>query len=168
MKTGQLTIQNYKSYTKDDQKTWSSLYEGTLSDFSLGDEKLNKQFSEGLVKLKFKKGEIPNFENLNKLLKPLSGFEVIAVTGELENNIFFQLLRNRKFPVTVTLPNLFNEMFGCVPFLLNKSYGDELVAIAVNATANPSMYEEYRVQFKSTLLDSIKINETYATPAKID
>lgn len=144
------------------------MYESTLSNFSLGNEKLNKDFSEGLGVLKIKKGEIPNFENLNKLLKPIAGFEIIAVTGELEDNIFFQLIRNRKFPVNVTLPHIFNDMFGKVVLLINRFYGDELVAIAVNATANPSMYGEYRMQFNNTLLDSIKINETNATTAKVD
>lgn len=168
MKRGELTIQNYKAYTKEDQKTWSSLFEEQVSGFSLSNENLNKDFNEALSLLKIKKGEIPNFENLNKLMKPLTGFEVIAVTGDLDDNILFQLIRNRKFPVTVALPHIFNDVFGKVPFLINKFYGDELVAIAVNATSNPSMYKEYRVQFNSTLLDSIKINETNTTPAKID
>lgn len=156
---GQLTIQNYKSYTKNDQKIWSSLYEEKINSLNLNDV-LSKQFMEGISKLKFKKGEIPNFENLNKILKSLCGFEIIATTGELEDNIFFQLIKNRKLPITITLPNLFNEIFGYVPFLQNKTYGDQLVNIAINATANPSMYEEYKLQFKNTLID--KMNATLA------
>lgn len=167
MKTGQLTIQNYKAYSTDDQKTWSSLFEEQIGGLDT-DRKGVKTYLERLTKLKLKKGEIPNIENLNKILKPLSGFEVVSVTGELEPNILFQILKNRKFPVTITLPAIFNEVAGRVPFLLNKTYGDELVSIAINATANPSMYCEYMAQYEAILLEIKKFNETYATPAKVD
>jgi phenylalanine-4-hydroxylase len=164
---GQLTIQNPKSYTKEDQKIWSSLFEEKTSSLKRGDKTID-QFWEALSLLKIKKGEIPSFENLNKLLKPFASFEVIAVTGELENHIFFQLVKNRKFPVTVTLPSLFDDLFGRVPFLINRFYGDELVSIAVNATANPAMMEEYRIQFNNTILEVTKLNEANATPAKVN
>ena len=167
MKTGQLTIQNYKAYSKDDQKTWSSLFEEQIGGLD-AERKGVKNYLEGLAKLKLKKGEIPSIENLNKLLKPLSGFELVAVTGELEPNIKFQILKNRKFPVTIALPAYFNEVAGSVPFLLNKSYGDELVSIAINATANPSMYDEYEAQYVATLLELKKLNETNTAPAEVN
>lgn len=167
MKTGQLTIQNYKGYSKEDQKIWSSLFEEQIGGLD-SEEKGIKTYLERLAKLKLKKGEIPNIENLNKILKPLSGFELVSVTGELEPNILFQILKNRKFPVTVALPLYFHEVAGRVPFLLNKAYGDELVSIAINATANPSMYGEYVVQYDNTLLELKKLNETNATPAKVN
>lgn len=167
MKTGQLTIQNYKAYSKEDQKTWSSLFEEQIGSLDL-EEKGVKTYLERLAKLKLKKGEIPNIENLNKILKPLSGFELVSVTGELEPNIKFQILKNRKFAVTITLPAMFDEVVGRVPFLLNKAYGDELVSIAINATANPSMYDEYAAQYDATLLELKKLNETNSTPAKVN
>lgn len=157
---GQLTIQNFKSYTKEDQKIWSTLFEQNVERLKKNDGKLVKDFIEALAILKIKKGEIPNLENLNKLMKPLTGFELIAITDELEDNIHFQLLKNRKFPVRITLPHIFDDVFGKVPFLIGRFYGDEILAIAVNATANPSMLKEYKVQYNNLLRDSLKINET--------
>lgn len=137
---GELTTQNYKSYTKEDQKTWSLLFERQVNNLKDGD-KVVKVFWEGISKLKIKKGEIPNFQDLNKLLKPLSNFEIVAVTGLLDDQIFFQLIKNRKFPVTTWIrkpeqvdyieqPDMFHDLFGHVPFLVDRSYGDFLVKLA--------------------------------------
>lgn len=136
---GELTIQNYKSYTKEDQQTWSKLFERQVENLKK-DDRVVEEFWEGISKLKIKKGEIPNFENLNKLLKPITGFEIIAVTGIIEDNIFFQLLKSRRFPVTTWLrkpeqldyieqPDMFHDLFGHVPFLVNKTYCDFLVKL---------------------------------------
>lgn len=137
---GELTTQNYKSYTQDDQKTWATLFERQVDNLKR-DDKVVKEFWEGVNKLKIKRGEIPNFENVNKLLKPLSNFEIIGVTGLIDDNIFFQLIKNRKFPVTTWIrkphqidyieePDMFHDLFGHVPFLVHKSYSDMLVELA--------------------------------------
>jgi hypothetical protein len=63
---------------------------------------------------------------------------------------------------------MFDEVAGRVPFLLNKAYGDELVSIAINATANPFMYDEYVVQYMATLLELKNLNETNTTPAEVN
>jgi len=137
---GQLTLQNYKSYTKEDQKTWSILFERQVDNLKK-DDRVVDIFWEGLSKLKIKKGEIPDFQDINKLLKPLSNFEIVAVTGLLDDNIFFQLIKNRKFPVTTWIrkqeqldyieePDLFHDLFGHVPFLADRSYCEFLVKLA--------------------------------------
>ena len=140
---GQLTQQNYKTYTKEDHKTWSQLFERQVENLKT-DDKVVKVFWDGINKLKIKKGEIPNFEKLNKFLKPITNFEIVAVTGLLEDHIFFQLIRNRKFPVTTWIrkpeqldyieePDMFHDLFGHVPFLVNKTYTDFLVQVSEEA-----------------------------------
>jgi phenylalanine-4-hydroxylase len=137
---GQLTLQNYKSYTKEDHKTWSLLFERQVENLKK-DDKVVKLFWDGLSKLKIKKGEIPDFQELNKILKTLSNFEIVAVTGLLDDKIFFQLIKNRKFPVTTWIrkqdqldyieePDMFHDLFGHVPFLIDRSYTDFLVKLA--------------------------------------
>lgn len=141
---GELTIQNYKAYTKEDHDTWKTLYERQVNNLKK-DDKVVSAFWEGISKLKIKKGEIPNFEKLNKLLKQITNFEIVAVTGLLEDHIFFQLIKNRKFPVTTWIrkpsqldyieePDMFHDLFGHVPFLVNKTYTDFLVELADRAT----------------------------------
>ncbi len=137
---GELTLQNYKSYTKEDQKTWSLLFERQVDNLKK-DDKVVKVFWEGISKLKIKKGEIPNFQELNKLLKPITNFEIVAVTGLLDDHIFFQLIKNRKFPVTTWIrkpdqldyieePDMFHDLFGHVPFLVDRQYTDFLIKLA--------------------------------------
>lgn len=136
---GELTTQNYKIYTKEDQNTWRTLFERQVDNLKQ-DAKVVPEFWEGINKLKIKKGEISNFEKLNKLLKPISNFEIVAVTGLLDDHIFFQLIRNRKFPVTTWIrkpdqldyieqPDMFHDLFGHVPFLVNKTYTNFLVEL---------------------------------------
>lgn len=140
MSKGELTIQNIKSYTKEDHKTWSLLFERQVENLKK-DDKVVKLFWEGISKLKIKKGEIPDFKEINKLLKQLSNFEIVAVTGLLDDNIFFQLIKNRKFPVTTWIrkqdqldyieePDMFHDLFGHVPFLVDKTYCEFLVKLA--------------------------------------
>lgn len=140
---GELTTQNYKTYTKEDQNTWRTLFERQVDNLKK-DEKVVPEFWVGINKLKIKKGEIPNFEKLNKLLKPITNFEIVGVTGLLEDHIFFQLIKNRKFPVTTWIrkvneldyieqPDMFHDLFGHVPFLVNKTYSNFLVDLAEKA-----------------------------------
>jgi phenylalanine-4-hydroxylase len=137
---GELTIQNYKLYTSEDQKTWSTLFERQVANLKDGD-KVVDEFWEGLSKLKIKKGEIPDFQKVNKLLKPLSNFELVAVTGLIDDKIFFELIRNRKFPVTTWIrkpheldyieqPDMFHDLFGHVPFLTTPYYCNFLVDLS--------------------------------------
>jgi phenylalanine-4-hydroxylase len=164
---GQLTIQNYKSYSKNDQEAWRVFFENAIARLN-PEEKRNAKFLESIKKLKLKKGEIPEFETLNKVLKPLANFEVMAVTGELENSVLFHLLRSRKYPIVVTMPELFNEVFNLTPLLTDKAFGDELVGIAINATANPTMLDEYRTQLNNFLIKTFLINETNTTPEEVN
>lgn len=137
---GQLTLQNYKSYTKEDQQTWSTLFERQVDNLKK-DDKVVKEFWEGISKLKINKSEIPDFQEVNKILKPLSNFEIMGVTGLIDDQIFFQLIKNRKFPVTTWIrkpeqidyieePDMFHDLFGHVPFLIHKSYCDLLTEIS--------------------------------------
>ena len=137
---GQLTQQNYNTYTKEDQQTWSLLFERQVENLKK-DDKVVKEFWDGLKNLKIKKGEIPNFKEVNKILSKLSNFEIVAVTGLLDDKIFFQLIKNRKFPVTTWIrkpdqidyieePDMFHDLFGHVPFLVDKTYTDFLVKLA--------------------------------------
>jgi len=158
---GQLTFQNYKSYTKEDQKTWGALFERQVDNLKK-DNKVVEEFWEGVNKLKIKRGEIPNFENVNKILKPLNNFEIMGVTGLLDDQIFFQLIKNRKFPVTTWIrkphqidyieePDMFHDLLGHVPFLAHKSYTDLLVELAdaalLSFQRNDKVFQDAFVRF---------------------
>lgn len=125
---GQLTLQNYKSYTKEDLKKWSLGFENEVQ-LIKGDENITPPFWEAVKKLKIKRGEIPNFENLNKVLKAATNFEVVATTGVLDEKIYYQLIKSRKFPLVCAVdgePPLFIAIFS-VPYLMDKTLCDTIV-----------------------------------------
>ncbi|MBU4610377.1 phenylalanine 4-monooxygenase [Achromobacter sp. GG226] len=82
---------------------------------------------------------IPRFENINQLLKPATGWEIVAVPGLIPEREFFTLLANRRFPVTYWLrteaefdyivePDLFHDLFGHVPLLFDPVFADYIQA----------------------------------------
>ncbi|HET7223456.1 MAG TPA: phenylalanine 4-monooxygenase [Rhodanobacteraceae bacterium] len=82
---------------------------------------------------------IPKFDDLNKVLKAGTGWEIVGVEGLLPELTFFDHLANRRFPVTwwirkpeqldyLSEPDLFHDLFGHVPMLLNPVFADYVQA----------------------------------------
>jgi phenylalanine-4-hydroxylase len=83
--------------------------------------------------------EIPKFEELNRVLRASTGWELIGVEGLLPELAFFDHLANRRFPVTwwirtpeqldyLSEPDLFHDLFGHVPLLMNPVFADYMQA----------------------------------------
>ncbi len=84
-------------------------------------------------------GGIPKFADLNKVLGQTTGWELVAVEGLLPDEVFFDHLANRRFPVSwwirkpdqldyLSEPDLFHDLFGHVPLLLNPIFADYMQA----------------------------------------
>ena len=82
---------------------------------------------------------IPKFEDLNRMLRAATGWELIGVQGLLPELDFFDHLANRRFPVTwwirkpeqldyLAEPDLFHDLFGHVPLLMNPVFADYMAA----------------------------------------
>jgi phenylalanine-4-hydroxylase len=81
------------------------------------------------------KDRIPRFEEINEPLKAATGWELVAVPGLIPERPFFDLLANRRFPVTdwirkpeefeyIVEPDVFHDLFGHVPLLFNPVFAD--------------------------------------------
>jgi len=81
---------------------------------------------------------VPRLEDINRFLKPLSGFRARAVSGYVPAYVFFDCLRNRAFPTTVTIrdgksldylpePDIFHDVAGHVPMHTDRVFADVLV-----------------------------------------
>ncbi|MBC5772588.1 phenylalanine 4-monooxygenase [Pontibacter sp. KCTC 32443] len=117
--------QNYSSYTQENHNVWAILFERQYQNLQ---GKAIPEFFEGLEKVGFNRGRIPDFEEVNQRLKPLTGFEVVPAPGIVDDTLFFQLIADRKFPATVWIrtmdqleyleePDMFHDVFGHVPLL---------------------------------------------------
>jgi phenylalanine-4-hydroxylase len=82
---------------------------------------------------------IPRFDHVNRLLAHATGWQVVPVPGLLPDQVFFEHLANRRFPVTVWIrepaefdyivePDLFHDFFGHVPLLFDRKIADYLQA----------------------------------------
>jgi phenylalanine-4-hydroxylase len=123
--------QNWASYTPADHDTYRRLYERQSA---LLPGLACDAFIEALPSLGVK-DHIPRFEEINERLKPATGWEIVAVPGLIPERPFFDLLANRRFPVTdwirkpeefeyIVEPDVFHDLFGHVPMLFNPVLAD--------------------------------------------
>jgi len=130
--------QNYENYTAEDQQVWKILFD---RQFPALPKAATKEFLTGLDKVNFTGEGIPNFEDTNKILKELTGWEIYAVPGIVEDGLFFDLMSNKKFPATTWVremseldyleePDMFHDVFAHIPLLTNQAFVDFLQAIS--------------------------------------
>ena len=128
--------QPWASYTATDHEVWATLFERqqTLLVGRASDEFLRQQRLMGMSP-----DQIPKFDELNPLLRKATGWELICVEGLLPELTFFEHLANRRFPVTwwirkpeqldyLAEPDLFHDLFGHVPLLMNPVFADYMAA----------------------------------------
>ncbi|MCY7355197.1 MAG: phenylalanine 4-monooxygenase [Lysobacter sp.] len=134
--TTDVVEQPWASYTATDHDVWRQLYE-RQREILVGrasDEFLIAQDAMGMTP-----DAIPKFTELNTVLRAATGWEVIGVEGLLPELTFFDHLANRRFPVTwwirtpgqldyLAEPDLFHDLFGHVPLLMNPLFGDYMAA----------------------------------------
>jgi len=147
------TKQVYSKYTASDKKVWKLLFEKQVANLKENDMAV-MEFWNGLGRLKLD-NTIPNIEEINQRLKELdSDFQLIPVNGIVPDDKFFEYLRLSKFPVTVWIrsidsldyieePDMFHDLFGHVPFLLNKNYTHFLKKIG-EASKKIFRYKKYK------------------------
>jgi phenylalanine-4-hydroxylase len=133
---GQLYIQQpYDLYSEANHDAWRRLYT------RMGDRwqrYANARFLQGLDNLSLSPDRVPRLEEVNRFMHPLTGFQARAVSGYVPAFIFFDRLRNREFPTTITVrdgatldylpePDIFHDIAGHVPMHTDRAFADTLV-----------------------------------------
>ena len=128
--------QPWDDYGDEDHTTWATLYarqREVLKDRAC-DEFIAAQDAMGMTP-----DRIPKFAELNEVLSKATGWTLIGVEGLLPELDFFDHLANRRFPVTwwirrpdqidyIEEPDLFHDLFGHVPLLMDPVFADYLQA----------------------------------------
>jgi len=134
--SGDLFIrQPYELYSEENQQSWRTLYARIVSRW---ERYANPQFLRGVGSLCLDPERIPRLEDVNRFLSPLTGFQAKAVSGYVPSFVFFDCLRNRQFPTTITIrrhdkldylpePDIFHDIAGHVPMHTDKAFADVLV-----------------------------------------
>ena len=157
--------QPWASYTRTDHEVWDTLFR-RQRDLLPG--RACQEFMDGVERFGLGDGGIPKFADLNKLLAKATGWELVAVEGLLPEDVFFDHLAHRRFPVSwwirkpdqldyLSEPDLFHDLFGHVPLLLNPVFADYMEAygkggmkahaIGANALMNLTRLYWYTVEF---------------------
>ncbi len=157
--------QPWASYTRTDHEVWDTLFR-RQRDLLPG--RACQEFLDGVERFGLGDGGIPKFADLNTLLAKATGWELVAVEGLLPEDVFFDHLAHRRFPVSwwirkpdqldyLSEPDLFHDLFGHVPLLLNPVFADYMEAygkggmkahaIGANALMNLTRLYWYTVEF---------------------
>jgi phenylalanine-4-hydroxylase len=133
---GRLYIeQPYELYSAENHETWRRLYSRMTPRW---ERYANEHFLNGIHSLCLNPDRIPRLEEVNRFLCPLTGFRAKAVSGYIPAFLFFDSLRTREFPTTVTIrpldrldylpePDIFHDIAGHVPMHTDRAFAEALV-----------------------------------------
>lgn len=128
--------QRFEAYSAADHETWSRLYR---RQFDLLRGRICDEYFAGLAALGITADGIPDFRQMNRTLEAATGWTVVAVPGLVPDRVFFTHLAQRRFPAGFWIrrpeefdyieePDIFHDVFGHVPLLMNPAYADFVAA----------------------------------------
>ncbi len=128
--------QPWDQYSATDHDVWRQLFERQREVLP---GRACDEFLEAQDALHMSADTIPRFDELNQVLGKKTGWQLIGVEGLLPETVFFDHLANRRFPVTwwirkpeqidyISEPDLFHDLFGHVPLLVNPIFADYMEA----------------------------------------
>lgn len=128
--------QQWDAYTPEEHALWRLL---VAQQCEILQGRAVQVFIDGIDFLGISPVGIPKFSELNEKLMGCTGWEVVAVPGLVPDELFFELLANRKFPSTTFLrtpaqidyiqePDIFHDIFGHIPLLAHPVFADYMQA----------------------------------------
>ncbi len=139
--------QKYSLITNLENKIWSDLY--IRLELAL-DQYASKEYLLGIKSLPIPRDRFPDFNSISPIIENSTGWTLLPVAGFLDEELFFEVNAKRKFPVTDIIrksprfdkkyhnrdiqndqgytpePDIFHDIQGHTPFLMNKEYADFL------------------------------------------
>ncbi|MBM3457539.1 MAG: phenylalanine 4-monooxygenase [Armatimonadetes bacterium] len=127
--------QPYHLYSVANHEAWRRLYTGIQERW---ERHANPRFLQGIHALCLDPERVPKLEDVNRFLSPRTGFQARPVSGYVPAFLFFDCLRRREFPTTITMraldsleylpePDLFHDVAGHVPMHTDPAFAEALV-----------------------------------------
>ena len=128
--------QGWHNYTPQEHAVWKTLFERQSK---LLPGRACDEFVRGMQDLPIGPDQIPNFEQLSETLSQRTGWQIVAVPGLVPDDVFFEHLAHRRFPAGHFIrkpheldyleePDVFHDVFGHVPMLMNPAIADYIQA----------------------------------------
>jgi phenylalanine-4-hydroxylase len=123
-----LVPQDWHHFTAEEHGVWDTLFARQVP--YLG-SRIVSPFLEGIPKLGLDQPGIPELDQLNEQLEPLTGWRCVSVPGLVPDDAFFAMLAERCFPIGNFIrsadsldyleePDCFHDIFGHVPLLAHE------------------------------------------------
>ncbi|MCE5234389.1 MAG: phenylalanine 4-monooxygenase [Mizugakiibacter sp.] len=157
--------QPWSDYSATDHAVWAQLFRRQRA---ILPGRACREFMENVERIGMSADAIPKFDDLNRVLRQATGWELVGVEGLLPDHVFFDHLAHRRFPVTwwirkpeqldyIAEPDLFHDLFGHAPLLMNPVFADYMQAygrggmkahgIGADALMNLTRLYWYTVEF---------------------
>jgi len=128
--------QNWRAYSEEEHAIWRLLFEQQQR-LLVG--RASREYLDGLRELGVAADGIPDFRGLSDILDCSTGWRIVAVPGLVPDDVFFAHLARRRFPSTCFIrrrdqldyiqePDVFHDICGHVPLLMNPVFADYLQA----------------------------------------
>ena len=128
--------QGWERYGAAEHGVWKTLFERQTK---LLPGRACDEFVAGMRDLPIGADRIPDFRRLSDVLLKRTGWRVVAVPGLVPDDVFFEHLAMRRFPSGRFIrkphqldyleePDVFHDVFGHVPMLMNPAIADYLQA----------------------------------------
>jgi phenylalanine-4-hydroxylase len=126
--------QPYAKYSEAEHDRWRRLYRRQMA---LMTRYAAPEFTHSLEQFSVA-NTIPDFARINERLAKATGFQIVAVPGLVPDDVFYDHLANRRFPVSwwireeseldyLVEPDVFHDFFGHVPLLAHPVFADYMV-----------------------------------------
>jgi phenylalanine-4-hydroxylase len=131
-----LIEQNWSRYSDEEHAVWRLLFDRQEA-LLVG--RACRDYLDGRTGLGVAAPGIPDFRALSDILDRATGWRIVAVPGLVPDNVFFALLARRRFPSTCFIrrrdqldylqePDVFHDIYGHVPMLMNPVFADYMQA----------------------------------------
>lgn len=128
--------QDWQGYRADQHAIWRLLFERQQK---LLAGRACPEYLDGLGRLGVAAHGIPDFRRLSDALDRATGWRIVAVPGLVPDAVFFGHLAHRRFPSTCFIrgrdqldyleePDIFHDICGHVPLLMNPVFADYMQA----------------------------------------
>ena len=139
--------QGWANYSAEDHGVWQTLFERQCR---LLPGRACDEFVQGMKDLPIGAEQIPDFRRLSEVLMKKTGWQVVAVPGLVPDEVFFEHLANRRFPSGHFIrkphqldyleePDVFHDVFGHIPLLMNPAIADYIQAYGVGGQRAKSL-----------------------------
>lgn len=155
-------LSTVREFTAEENSTWQEIFQAHTENRL---SRIHPLFEKGLQELNMSSQNIPSIEAINRQLSTKTGFKARLVKGLEDGASFYQMLKNREFPVGnfirdrndlnyTPAPDIVHDLYGHIPFLMDPEYADFCQLFGERAMRhhdNPQIFVQFERLFWFTI-----------------